>query len=190
MFTYYSAKARQNQILREAKQARLAGATTQAKGTARSQKRPHRFFLITIAVLAACTCSGATALENTAWELESLSGNAVLPGTTITLEFSDDQISGSAGCNHYGGSYRAGENILHVSDLFWTEMGCLEPEGIMEQEQAYLAALNAAAKYQIGDGKLEIRDEAGAQVLVFVAPGSKALAEEETPTRTAWFKLD
>ena len=146
--------------------------------------------LVAITVLAACICSGTTALENTAWELESLNGDAVLPGTTITLEFSGDQVSGSAGCNHYGGGYRAREDSLSVSDLFWTEMGCLEPEGIMEQEQAYLATLGAAAKYQITDGKLEIRDETGARVLVFVAPGSKALTEEETPTRTTKFSLD
>jgi len=147
--------------------------------------------LVAITVLAACSCSGTTALENTSWELESLNGNAVLPGTAITLEFSGDQISGSAGCNHYGGSYRAGADSLSVSDLFWTEMGCLEPEGVLEQEQAYLTALSAAAKYQISDGKLDILDETGAQVLVFVAPGSKALAEEETPTRTtSKFSLD
>jgi peptidyl-Lys metalloendopeptidase len=140
--------------------------------------------LVAITVLVACSCSGTTALENTSWGLESLNGNAVLPGTAITLEFSGDQISGSAGCNHYGGSYRARADSLNVSDLFWTEMGCLEPEGILEQEQAYLTALSAAAKYQITDGKLEMLDEVGAQVLVFVAPGSKALAEGEMPTRT------
>lgn len=74
--------------------------------------------LVTIAVLAGCSCSGAAVLENTAWELESLAGNDVLPGTTITLEFSGDQVSGSAGCNQYGGSYRVGESSLNVSDLF------------------------------------------------------------------------
>ena len=140
--------------------------------------------LVAITVLAACSCSDTTALENTSWELESLNGNAVLLGTAITLEFSGDQISGSAGCNHYGGSYRAGADSLNVSDLFWTEMGCLEPEGILEQEQAYLTTLSAAARYQISDGKLEIRDETGTQVLVFAALGSKALEEEEMPTRT------
>ena len=140
--------------------------------------------LVAITVLAACSCSGTTALENTSWELESLNGNAVLPGTAITLEFSGDLISGSAGCNHYEGSYQAGADSLNVSDLFWTEMGCLEPEGIMEQEQAYLAALGTTANYQISDGGLEILDEVGAQVLVFVTPGSKALAEGEMPTRT------
>jgi heat shock protein HslJ len=88
--------------------------------------------LVAIAVLAACGGTGATALRDTAWELESLTGNDVLPDTTITLEFSGDQVSGSAGCNQYGGSYQARGDSLSVGDVFSTEMGCLEPEGILD----------------------------------------------------------
>jgi heat shock protein HslJ len=127
--------------------------------------------IITLLILplAACGGSGASGLRDTAWELESLIGKDVLLGTTITLKFSDDQVSGSAGCNQYGGSYQAGENSLSLSDVFWTEMGCLEPEGILDQEGLYLATLSAAARYQITADRLEVFDEAGAQVLVFVA---------------------
>ncbi len=139
--------------------------------------------LVAIVVLAACGGSGSTALRDTAWELESLTGNDVLPGTTITLKFSDDQVVGSAGCNQYGGSYRAGENSLNVDDVFSTEMGCLEPEGILEQEGAYLAALGAAATYQLAADRLEIFDEAGARILVFVTPtGGSTSQVNETPT--------
>ena len=120
-------------------------------------------------VLVACGGSDANALRNTAWELESLAENAVLPGTTITLEFSDGQISGSAGCNQYGGSYQTEEDNLSVGDIFATEMGCIEPEGILEQETAYLTALGTAATYRITADRLEIYDDAGARILVFVA---------------------
>jgi heat shock protein HslJ len=126
-------------------------------------------FTLLILALAACGASGATALRDTAWELESLTGSDVLPGTTITLKFSGDQVSGSAGCNQYGGSYQAGENSLSIGDVFSTEMGCLEPAGILEQETAYLTALRTAATYQITADRLEIFDKAGAQVLIFVA---------------------
>jgi len=124
---------------------------------------------VLIIVLAACDGSGVNALRDTAWELESLTGDDVLPGTTITLKFSGDQVSGSAGCNQYGGSYQAGENSLSIGDVFSTEMGCLEPAGILEQETAYLTALRTAATYQITADRLEIFDKAGAQVLVCVA---------------------
>jgi heat shock protein HslJ len=125
--------------------------------------------IVLAVVLVACGGSDANALRNTAWELESLAGNPVLPGTTITLEFSDNQISGSAGCNQYGGSYQTGEDNLSVGDIFATEMGCMEPQGILEQETAYLAALGTAATYQVTADRLEIYDDAGAQILVFVA---------------------
>jgi heat shock protein HslJ len=140
--------------------------------------------IVAVAVLAACSCSGATTLKDTSWELESLAGNDVLPGTKITLEFSDDQISGSAGCNHYGGGYQAGKDSLSISDVFATEMWCVEPEGVMEQERAYSAALSGAAAYQIEGGRLQILDETGTQTLVLVASNPNA-APTATPTTEA-----
>ncbi|MCP4541114.1 MAG: META domain-containing protein [Chloroflexi bacterium] len=128
--------------------------------------------VIIIAVLAvmlvACGGSGVNVLRNTVWELESLTGNAVLSGTTITLEFSDEQVSGLAGCNQYGGSYQAKENNLSISNVFATEMGCMEPTGILEQETAYLTTLGAAATYQITTDRLEVYDAAGTHILIFV----------------------
>jgi heat shock protein HslJ len=121
-------------------------------------------------VLAACGGSGANALRDTAWELASLSGRGLLPGTSITIEFSVDEVSGSAGCNHYWGSYKVSGNSLTMSDVFSTEMGCPEPQGILEQEGVYFAALNVADSYQFASDQLEIFDEAGGRVLVFVAP--------------------
>jgi heat shock protein HslJ len=127
--------------------------------------------VILATALAACGDSDDAALENTAWELESLSGNSVLPGTTITLEFSDQEISGSAGCNHYGGAFEAKGKDLSIADIFFTEMACLE-EGVMEQEGQYLGVLGSAARYQVSGDRLEIFDEAGTQILVFVKPPS------------------
>jgi heat shock protein HslJ len=75
---------------------------------------------------------------------------------------------GSAGCNKYGGSYRATKESLTLSGIYATEMGCMEPEGIMEQERAYLDALETAARYRVESDRLEVYDEAGAQILVFV----------------------
>jgi len=123
--------------------------------------------MIAIAVLAACGGSGASALRATSWELQSLNGNGLLPGTTITIKFSSDQVTGSAGCNQYAGSFLTGDTTLSIDDVFSTEMGCMEPEGILEQEQVYLAALAAAAKYQTSADILIIFDQAGTQILEF-----------------------
>jgi heat shock protein HslJ len=110
-----------------------------------------------------------SALPGTEWVLVSLHGEAPIAGKAITLRFEEGSVEGSGGCNTYGGSYATSEESLRLSDLYWTEMACMEPEGIMAQEQAYLSALNSAAGYRIENDRLELTDEAGAQVLAFDA---------------------
>jgi heat shock protein HslJ len=127
-----------------------------------------------IGFLVACQGSGTNALRDTAWELMTLAGSELLPGTRITIEFSADQVSGSAGCNTYRGSYKTSEDSLNLVDLYATEMGCLEPAGILEQESAYLTALRSAATYQIDGHRLEIFDESGTKILVYLASSSKS----------------
>ena len=130
---------------------------------------------ILIAVLlAACAATepdpspaGGIALSGTEWVLTSLNGDTPIEGTQITLSFWEGSLEGSGGCNTYGGGYTASEDSLHLSDLYWTEMACLEPEGILDQELAYLNALNAVASYRVDAGRLQLYDEAGTQVLVF-----------------------
>jgi heat shock protein HslJ len=133
-------------------------------------------------VLAACSDSGANDLRGKAWELASLSGNGLLPGTAITIEFSGDEVSGSAGCNHYGGSYQVSGSSLTFSDLFWTEMACPDPPGVLVQEGAYLAALNDVDSYQFASDQLELLDEVGGQLLVFVKPASGSVSQGEELT--------
>jgi heat shock protein HslJ len=110
-------------------------------------------------------------LLNTEWELVSLYGDALIEGRAITLRFEEASLEGSGGCNTYQGSYTASEASLRLDGVAATEMACLEAEGTMEQEQAYFQALNAAASYRVDGDRLEVYDEAGAQVLAFVAAG-------------------
>ena len=112
-------------------------------------------------------------LEDTTWVLESYGeqGNlqAVLEGTEITATFesAEGQVKGSAGCNSYFGDYQIDKNKLSIPMMAHTEMYCLKPEGVMEQETQYLILLSAAESYDIRGGKLLII--AGSQVLVFNA---------------------
>jgi heat shock protein HslJ len=119
--------------------------------------------------LVACAGLGGNELQDTAWELESLAGDALIPITKITIEYTADQVSGSAGCNTYGGTYEISGDNLTVIDLYATEMGCLEPAGILEQESAYLDALRNATTYEVNGGRLVILDETGAEILVYKA---------------------
>jgi len=112
------------------------------------------------------------ALEDTNWSLQSHGepGNLkdILTDTEITAEFvsSEGTVKGSAGCNSYFGSYQLeGSKLSIPGPIGATEMYCMEPEGIMEQEQQYLTALGAAESYKIENGRLQIN--CGNQILIF-----------------------
>ena len=48
-----------------------------------------------------------------------------------------------------------------------TAMACLSPEGVMDQEQAFLAALASVTSYQLAGERLELLDSTGDVVLSF-----------------------
>lgn len=139
------------------------------------KKALYALLILVMAIggLAACSAE-ATAIDDTAWVLlrfgEQGNPQAVLEGTEITATFNSQgsQIEGSSGCNTYSGEYQTSQNNLSISDLAWTEMACLDPEGAMEQEQQYLSALQAAESYTIEDGELQISGS-GNRVLIFRA---------------------
>jgi heat shock protein HslJ len=124
-------------------------------------------------------------LEGTTWVLASYGDpsdpQAVLEGSEITAEFdsAEGTVSGSAGCNHYFGSYEVDGEAITFGLLGSTLMACLEPEGIMQQEQAYLAALASAATYRIEGNKLELIDADGTRVAQFIALPLASLAGTE-----------
>lgn len=128
--------------------------------------------VLALALLAACAGADQSTppvleLEGTRWVLDTLNGSPPAEGSEITLQFEDGNAAGSAGCNSYGGSYTADGGQLSIPEIVRTEMACLEPEGIMEQEDAYLAALQSAAAYRLLDERLQIENAAGEAVLVF-----------------------
>ena len=114
-----------------------------------------------------------TALTNTQWRLTDLNGQKPLAGTTITLAFSETTLSGSDGCNMYGGGSDSGpylatvDGTITISQTAVTAMQCLGPAGITEQETAYMAALHQAATYKVSNGELVIVNSTGKTLLVF-----------------------
>lgn len=82
----------------------------------------------------------------------------VLADTELTALFAEDgSLSGSAGCNNFTTSYKTDGNKIEIGLPASTMMMCAEPEGVMEQEAAYLAALAKAATYEIRQNQLEFR---------------------------------
>ena len=153
-----------------------------------SHNRPVFFTVATLAlaaVLVACSKPVETgtppatepplgsSLEDTEWVLTSLNGGSLIEGTNVTLGFTGGGLSGFAGCNAYGGGHDSGKFIatndgsLTIPAIAITAQACLAPEGVMEQEQSYVEALNSAATYRMVDDRLEIDDATGETTLVF-----------------------
>jgi heat shock protein HslJ len=117
------------------------------------------------------TTGAAASLEGMLWKLDSYVNSqgalvGVLPDTEVTAEFQDGQVAGSAGCNSYFGTYESDGRSLTLGAIGMTEMYCA-PEALMDQEGAYLVALESAASYQIADGRLQIANAGGEIVLTF-----------------------
>jgi heat shock protein HslJ len=88
-----------------------------------------------------------------------------LPGTTIRLRFSEDQLSGSAGCNGYFGRYEIENGFIQITERGNSIMTCPEPPGLIEQESLYFEALRSVTAYRLDGDYLELRT-AGDEIAV------------------------
>jgi heat shock protein HslJ len=89
----------------------------------------------------------------------------VLEGSEVNAEFREDQVAGNAGCNRYFGSYQIDGSKVTIGDVGMTRKFCSAPEGVMDQESDYGAALEQVASYQVTEEQLELSDAEG-QVLL------------------------
>lgn len=115
--------------------------------------------LLVMLILAACSGSASQAvvdLEGSSWILAAYRQTIPIELARPTLAFADGQVSGIASCNNYGGSYQVDGDRISFGPMFMTEMYCMEPEGIMEQEALYLQMLGSAERFEIRDGQLVI----------------------------------
>ena len=86
-------------------------------------------------------------------------------GTTLTATFTaDGQVGGNAGCNSYTGSYTLDGTSLTVGPLATTMMAC--DQAIMDQEAAFLAALQTPTTVETSGTTVTLRDATGATQVV------------------------
>ena len=111
--------------------------------------------------------AGGADLQDTQWVLVTLGEESPLPDRAPSAEFTADQISGSTGCNTYFGAYEASGDELSIGAVAVTETWCMEPEGVMDQEQAFLDALASVTSYRLAGERLELLDGTGGVVLGF-----------------------
>jgi len=102
-------------------------------------------------------------LAGTAWIVTGYNNGreavvSVLGGTELTMEFSaDGKVAGSAGCNRYMGSFEQDGKALSFGPAAATRRMCAGPEGVMEQEQQFLKALETVATARHEAGRVELR---------------------------------
>ena len=91
-------------------------------------------------ILSACSfnlSSSQVDLDDSAWVLTEIDNDTTIIGNSPTLEFDVDVVSGNASCNIYSRGYQVEGETISFGPLARTEMYCMEPEGVMDQEQTY-----------------------------------------------------
>lgn len=102
-------------------------------------------------------------LEDTEWELASLSGSDTVKGAgdrvpDLLLDAEQQRAAGFSGCNRYFGGYQREGNPTHGSPLSFgqlagTMMACADGG---ELERAFLQALSQVNAFRIADGQLQL----------------------------------
>jgi heat shock protein HslJ len=139
-------------------------------------RKQAQFVLIIVLLLVSIQgCSQkSNELVGTEWKLITLDGKNLIPNTTITIHFTEDYLGGQMDCNGYGGTSDSGKYNAKIDGTFSlgspfavTVQLCTEPEGIMEQEAAYIEALQNATHFNVLGDQLEMENEDGETILVF-----------------------
>jgi heat shock protein HslJ len=95
---------------------------------------------------------------------------SVANGTSLDAHFgSDRSVAGSAGCNRYHARYELEGDALAIGPAAATRKMCGAPEGVMEQEAAFLAALGTVARIDFRGTRLQLRTAEGSLAVDLVA---------------------
>ncbi|HEY6803934.1 MAG TPA: META domain-containing protein [Pyrinomonadaceae bacterium] len=115
--------------------------------------------------------TGQQALAGTEWRLVSLgrvgAETSIVSGGAVTLKFgADGRVSGSGGCNSFGGGYRVQGDRVTFSQMISTRRACVDTNA-NRQESQYLQALGSANRFRMTSRQLSIYYENGRSVLEF-----------------------
>ncbi len=119
------------------------------------------------------------------WSADREQWKPVVLTSMTTITFGEEgEASGSGGCNNYTVSYEGDlqiEKVMEATDTYAelptltfgpiaSQMAaCPEPEGIMDQEQAYFVSLSSVAYYFKLGGMMLMLDADGTPLLMFAA---------------------
>jgi heat shock protein HslJ/uncharacterized membrane protein len=128
------------------------------------QLAPETIASVQPATIAQVPAAQPVALWGTAWRLEKLAGERV----QATLEFpSEGRASGNGSCNRFNGVVTIEGDVIRFGGLATTRKAC--QEAVMRQEDAYLAALRDAERFEVDGQTLLIHIKDRPEPLRFVA---------------------
>ncbi len=94
---------------------------------------------------------------------------SVASGSTVTMTLGEDgSVTGNATCNTYNGTYELDGDKITFGPMMSTKMAC-ESDELNAQEQAYLMALDNTTTWELANGVLTFRDDAGAMQATYAA---------------------
>lgn len=112
-------------------------------------------------------------LEGETWVVHELvvdnTATQPLTGTVLTAFFEDGSLTGVAGCNNFFGGYEVDGGSIEIGPLASTKAFCGDPDGVMDQEVAYLALLQMADNYERDDDQLTLSQGGNVLTTYFVA---------------------
>jgi heat shock protein HslJ len=106
-------------------------------------------------------------IAGTSWRVVSVGGRTPVAGGVPTVTFEVARVTGSGGCNSFGGSYRydAGSGRITFENVAMTAMGCVDG-GRNEFETVFSQALFRVELVSIDErGLLTLSGPGGAIVL-------------------------
>ncbi len=115
---------------------------------------------------AACAANAPRAeLSGASWSVESVAGR---PNSGPTIEFAQDRIAGTGGCNRFFGGYSAEDGRISVTGVGATRMAC--DAEIMQRESDFFSVLNAVTSYRRDGDRLTLASADGREIVLRRSP--------------------
>lgn len=118
-----------------------------------------KYTLLEVLSKEAVESSDHQALAQTQWRYVGRENQGqftpVLEGTELSLDFTEEQVSGDAGCNRFFGDYSLAGSSLSFGTMGSTRRACLDGER-QAQEQDYLESLGQVKSWQRQGNRLEL----------------------------------
>jgi heat shock protein HslJ len=104
-----------------------------------------------------------------AWQAVTVAGQPVVAGHEPKANFGPTEVTGTTGCNSFGGSYTYADGTIAFGPLRQTLMGCIGPVG--DVEGRFSAALAGATTATIdAAGSLIVDGTSGAITFIAAPP--------------------